>query len=217
MGESVVKESSYTAEVRLTYFGPKGRVKGTASLAAKRPASLRYEAQGPHGGVLAAFATNGHELQFADLKVSRFYYGPATAKNIDDLLGIARLGFGPEQWVSLLFGEIAIPADAGLTYDDRTGLFEVSWPNHRVSVDPASARVVRASVWDGEQPISEIEVRARDDRGLATELRLRVVAEDTNVVINLRDVSYDRDLADALFRLEPPRHAMPEYLGATAP
>ncbi len=214
MRAASVPESSYTAEVRLTYFGPRGRVKGTASLAVVRPASLRYEVQGPHGGVLAAFATNGRELQLADLKASRFFYGPATAQNIDDLLGIARLGFGPEAWVALLFGEIALPADAELTYDDREGLFRVRWPDHEVMVDPASARVVRASVNRDRAPVSEIRVEERDSVGLATELRVRVFAEQTDVVIRLRDIAYGAELGDEVFHLDPPRNATPEYLGA---
>jgi len=212
MRAAAVSETVYTAEVRLTYFGPKGRVKGTASLAVKRPASLRYEVQGPHGGVLAAFATNGRELQLADLKASRFFHGPATAQNIDDLFGIARLGLGPEAWVALLFGEITLPADAELSYDDHEGVFVVRWTDHRVTVDPESARVVRASVWQGEEQISLIEVRARDQRGLATELRLRVFAEETDVAIRLRDVDYGAELDDSIFQLDPPRNVTPEYL-----
>jgi len=213
MGAAAVNETVYTAEVRLTYFGPKGRVKGTASLAVKRPASLRYEVQGPHGGVLAAFATNGRELQLADLKASRFFHGPATAQNIDDLLGIARLGLGPEAWVALLFGEITLPEDAVLSYDDREGMFVVRWSEHRVTVDPETARVVQASVWQGQEQISLIEVRARDPRGLASELRLRVFAEETDVAIRLRDVAYGAELDDSVFQLDPPRNVTPEYLG----
>jgi hypothetical protein len=213
MRAAAVSETVYTAEVRLTYFGPKGRVKATASLAVKRPASLRYEVQGPHGGVLAAFATNGRELQLADLGSQRFFHGPATAHNIDELLGIARLGFAPEAWVALLFGEISLPEDAELSYDDREGVFVVRWPDHRVTVDPESARVVQASVSRGEEQISLIEVRARDPRGLATELRLRVFSEETDVAIRLRDVVYGADLDDSVFVLDPPRNFTPEYLG----
>src|SRR5690554_3815951 len=62
----------YFAEARLTYFGPQGRVKGTASLAVARPTSLRYDIIGPHGGVMEAFATNGEELQLLNPGQERF-------------------------------------------------------------------------------------------------------------------------------------------------
>ncbi|MEO1170795.1 MAG: hypothetical protein AAFX94_01925, partial [Myxococcota bacterium] len=83
---------SYVGEARLTYFGPDGRVKGTATLAVEKPASLRYEIQGPHGGVIEAFATNGVELQLLDFKTNRFIYGPANPSTIDQLLSFAPLG-----------------------------------------------------------------------------------------------------------------------------
>src|SRR2546428_7303451 len=60
MAAARVAVRSYTAEVRLTSFGPQGRVRVSGSLAVKRPASFRYEIQGPQGGVVQAFATNGN-------------------------------------------------------------------------------------------------------------------------------------------------------------
>jgi outer membrane lipoprotein-sorting protein len=208
--------SSYTAEARLTYFGPRGRVRGTASLAVKRPASLRLELLGPHGGVLEAFATNGRELQLSDLKASRFYYGPATPAHIDALLGIATLQAPAERWVELLFGEIALPGDARLSYDDEIGRFVLTWQVdaavHRVEVDPASSRVVAAEIRREGAVASRVLVEERDERGLPIALRLRVESPPTDVEIRLRDVAYDAELADDVFVLTPPRNVKPEYL-----
>jgi outer membrane lipoprotein-sorting protein len=219
MKAAAVATDTYTAEVRLTAFGPDGRVRGTASLAVRRPASLRYELMGPHGGVLTALATNGRELQFLDLAASRFFYGPATPANIDTLLDIAPLGWGPGDWVSLLFGEVSIPSSADLAYDSGEGLFVLFWSRDekrlRVHVEPDTSRVVRASVWVGQNLVSEIHIEQRDAYGLPVRLRVHVMNPETDVRIHLRDVERDAKLDDSVFHLDPPSGIAPEYLGHT--
>jgi len=210
--------SSYTAEVRLTYFGGKGRMRGTATLAVSRPTSLRYEVMGPHGAAIAAFATNGAELQAADLAASRFVYGPATRENLDELFTIAPMHLGAAEWVSLLFGEVAIPDEAQLAYDDHAGRILASWADgsqkRRVEIDARSHRVARATVAVGAQVLTEVEVRDWDERGLPASLEIRVPATGDDVEMKLRDVAYEPTLDPALFVLEPPRGAKLEHLGA---
>jgi outer membrane lipoprotein-sorting protein len=207
----------YTAEARLTYFGKQGRMRGTASLAVKRPAALRVELMGPHGGVLSAFATNGREAQLSDLKSSRFFYGPATPELLDGMLGIAELGLRAEQWVELLFGEVAVPADASLSYDDRNGRFRLVWSRgeleHRVEVDPESARVTTAELWRGGTLSTRVVVDERDPRGLPAQLRVAVAHPAADVEIRLRDVEFDAAIDEEVFTLVPPRDVAPEYVG----
>lgn len=208
---------AYSAEARLTYFGPTGRIKGTASLAVLRPKSLRYELQGPHGGVLEAFATNGVELQLFDLKNNRFFHGPATQQNFNQLLALVPLGLGAEEWVALLFGEVSIPSDALLEYDDRAGRFVFTWLDHgsarRVEIDPETSRATRATVRKGGEVVSAIEVIKRDDRGLPVVLKLEAPKEKIGVQVRLRDVSYDVEFEPEVFELDPPTRIVPEYLG----
>ena len=99
---------SYSADAHLTYFGKEGRAKGGATLVVARPASLRYELHGPHGGVLQAFATNGNELQLLDFQENHFIYGPATPKVIDKLMQFAPLHLTAAEWVDMMFGEVTI-------------------------------------------------------------------------------------------------------------
>ncbi|MEE8409522.1 MAG: DUF4292 domain-containing protein [Myxococcota bacterium] len=214
---------AFSAEIRLTYFGPKGRrFKGTASLAVLRPKSLRYELQGPHGGVLEAFATNGAELQLFDLENNRFYHGPATPRNFNQLMALVPLGLNGEEWVALLFGEVCIPNHALLAYDDRVGRFIFTWEDQglarRVEVDAETSRVTRATVHrrdavGSEINVSEINIRERDERGLPVVLELKGGPGDLSVRVRLRDVSYDVEHEPDVFVLDPPAQVTPEYLG----
>lgn len=218
MAAARVPNDAFSAEVRLTYFGPKGRVRGTAALAVMRPSSLRYELQGPHGGVLEAFATDGHELQLLDQKGSRFLYGPATRDNINRLLALVPLGLGPSEWVALLFGEIGMPLRATLVYDDKIGRYVGDWTDqgmtHRVEVDPESARATRATISAEGTLLSEIRILERDVAGLPVELELNAPAADIGVEVRVRDVSYDVAFDSSIFILDAPRNITPEYLGS---
>ncbi len=218
MGAAQSPLTSYSAEARLTYFGPDGRVRATASLVVKRPQSLRYELEAPQGGVVSAFATNGVELEFLDLTGSRFLHGPATSANIDALLPLPPLGLAPQGWVLLLFGEVHIPADAGLHYDDRIGRFVVEWSvahkTVRVEVDPHTSRPTHIVVQRHDATISEVEYAKRDERGLPATVRITMREANTDVQIKLRDVEYDPKLADDIFMLTPPAGIVPEYLSS---
>lgn len=218
MAAARVPTDAFSAEVRLTYFGPKGRVRGTAAIAVMRPSSLRYELQGPHGGVLEAFATDGRELQLLDQKGSRFLYGPATRENINQLLALVPLGLGPSEWVSLLFGEIGMPLSATLVYDDKIGRYVGTWTDqdltHRVEVDPESARATRATISAEGTLLSEIRILERDAAGLPVELELNAPAADVGVEVKLRDVSHDVTFDASVFILDAPRSITPEYLGS---
>jgi len=209
----------YFAEARMTYFGPAGtRVKGSASLAVARPHSLRYDLIGPHGGVIEAFATNGTELQLLIAGENRFLHGPATPANVDRLLSFVPLRLDPEGWVGLLFGDIEVPPEAEVRYDEEQGLFAVTWQSGdatvRAGVDPETSRVMRAVMRRGDEVISDVEIEERDERGLPVQLRMKAPSADIDVRVVLRDVEHDPpSLGPDAFVLEPPRGAVPEYLG----
>jgi hypothetical protein len=206
----------YSAEVRVTYFGPEGRIRTGGTLAVQRPASLRYEVSGPHGGVVTAFATNGLELQALEVASSHFLYGPATPANLDLLLPFAPLRLGAPAWVSLLFGEAEVPQEATLTYDDRTGRFVLAWPEgptvRRLEVDPATARVARAVALEGERVLSQVSFEERDGRGVPTSLHLSVASEKVELEVKLRDLEPDPELDASVFTLEPPAGVAPQHL-----
>ncbi len=209
MSAAQVAGAAYTAELRLTSFGPAGRARGTASLAVQRPASFRYELLGPHGGVVQAFATNGHELQLLDVGASRFLHGPATPANISRLLALVPLDLTARDWVNLLFGEVTVPEAAGLGYDAQAASFVWTWEKPpqrgRVEVDPHTAHATRAVMWDGDAKVWEITVVSRDARGLPAELKLEAPAAKASVEVHLRDVDHVPQLDATLFTLDPPR------------
>jgi outer membrane lipoprotein-sorting protein len=221
MQQAASKLQSYSAEVRITYFGPEGRVRATASLLTARPASLRYDVLGPHGGAVSAFATDGNELEALDLGHSTFDYGPATADNIDRLLPFAPLGLSPAGWVSLLFGEISPPASAELSYDDRSGRFVMRWmtgkSERRVEVDPESSRPTRAEALSGSKVISDVLIDERDDTGLPTSLRIRVPDAKIDVEAKIRDVAANPEASPSLFVIEQPAGVTSRYLGGSGP
>lgn len=219
MQNSRAQVDKYFAEARLTYFGPQGRVKGTASLAVARPTSLRYDLIGPHGGVVEAFATNGEQLQLLNPGEERFLVGRASVENIDRLMAFAPLRLDPAGWVGLLFGEVDIPEHAALTYDENIGRFVVQWPEKstdvqvRVEVDPQSARVTRAQVFRADTLMSDVIIESRDARGLPSALKMKVPERNIDLQVVLRDVEHDpENLGSEAFALQPPRGITPEPL-----
>ncbi len=211
MAAAQAKLSSYSAEVRLTYFGNEGRMRGTASIAAMRPNRLRYELLGPHGGVLAAFASNGSEFSAIDFAKNKYVYGRASAHALDQIMGVASLHLDATAWVSLLFGEIAIPDEALLNYDTVRGLFLIHWrlgdEERQVWVDPETARVKEVWVRAGGAVLTHVEVSDWDERGLPVALHLSVPDTHDDVELKLRDLTYDPSFDDEVFELAPPRGA----------
>lgn len=210
----------FSAEARLTYLGPQGRLKGTAVMLLARPASLRCDVMGPHGGVLHAFATDGQELQALDVKSNQYLYGPANADNIDRLLPLAPLGLSPAAWVALLLGEVEVEQDATLTYDDRQGRFVIAWiiggEERRVEVDPHTSQPTRVMSLAGGTVGSDVEVLGRDAAGLPVAVRLRAVHAGVHLELKLRDVERDAKIDASTFRLDPPRGIETVYLGSSA-
>jgi hypothetical protein len=207
----------YFAEARLTYFGPEGRLKGGVTLAVARPASLRYDLVGP-AGVVEAFATNGKELQLLNASESRFWYGPASVANVDRLMALAPLRLDAAGWVALLFGEIDVPADGRWRYDDQRGRFVVEWPKDaarvEIELEPETAQITRARVFQGAQVLTDVVIEARDPRGLPSGLRLKAPDRGVDLKVTLVDIDYDPEsLTPEAFVLTPPAGVQPEYLG----
>lgn len=208
-------ETRYVGEARLTYFGPSGRIKGTATLAVKRPRSLRYEIQGPHGGVIEAFATNGLELQLLDFKSNRFVYGPANPQTLDRLLAFAPLHITVEEWVSLLFGEVEPPANSRVI-EAGSGL-KFIWQNREVRqelvVDRETYQISGLSAYLEEEVIWEVRVEKRGSSGLPEQLSIKMPSADVDMAIRLRDLEFGVDLGPEMFQISAPDSTERLYLG----
>lgn len=201
--------SGYLGEARLTYFGKDGRIKATATLAVRKPTFLRYELHGPHGGVLEAFATDGVELQLVDFKRNRFVYGPVRPDTLDRLLPLTPLKMGAEDWVRVLCGELVPPAEAEIRRDGD--IYRTRWQvadiTQVLEIDAKSTYAKRAATFRGETLQSEVVIASRAEGGLPQRLELRVPAENVTLQIVLREVELNPNLADGIFRLEPPESA----------
>jgi len=209
---------SFVAEARLTYAREGRRLKGTATLACRRPGFLRYEIQGPHGGVLEAFATNGKEFQVAKLAEGRFLYGPARAILLNRLLPLSPLSLDAAGWVDLLFGRIAIPPSASWRYDSQIGRFVVEFERGeaamRVEVVPDTSRISRIrSAIEGESPW-EVRISEWDPSGLPAEMGFSAPGQGVEGRIKLRDIKVGQRLEDSLFVLEPLEGVISEYRGS---
>ena len=154
----------YSAEIRLTYFGPEGRLRGSANLLVQRPDHLRYELLGPHGGPLMAAVTDGNSMQAVDYKENRFVHGTATPAHLDALLQWAPLHLTPAGWVMLLFGEVDVPAAARVSFDAETRAWLAQVAGRRA--DPAGmARCTNArAAAGGHQARRDHGVRCPGDR-----------------------------------------------------
>lgn len=210
MAAASPKVEKYSAEVRLTYFGPQGRMKGSAIIAVAKPSSLRYDLIGPHGGAIEAFATDGTEMQLLLPNDHLFIYGPATAANIDKLMRLAPLHRDAEGWVALLFGEVRPQPGAVLRYDETVGRFVLSWKEGgfdlTITVDPVTSQVVTAAMARAGELVSEVEVTGRDAKAVPTALEMKVPGADIDMRVILRDLEYDPDsLGEDDFVLRPPR------------
>ncbi len=209
----------YSAELRLQYFGNAGRYKGTAQLFARRPDHLRYDIQGPHGGVLFAFATNGERLAALDMGANSMSEGSATPEHFDALLPLAPLGLEASGWVALMFGEIAISDAATLTYDDRAGLFWLRWARGaydvRLGVDPVSFDARKMCGWVGDAEQWQVALAPRDAHGLPTTMRVTAAASRTDIELRWRDVDVQSALVDGMFELPRPRGVTIRSLGSS--
>ncbi|MBN1960139.1 MAG: DUF4292 domain-containing protein [Deltaproteobacteria bacterium] len=211
-----VKWSSYVAEIRITYFGPEGRVRTTGTIAIKRPASMRCEMMGPHGGVISAFATNGIELQALDVKNSKFIYGPANVKNLDRLLPFAPLQLNAESWNKLLFGEIDIPETAKLLYQEKKGVFILRWQENshdrEVEIDPQTKQLKQAKDFFAGQLISQVNFKNYDKNGLPQILQVKVPSAKIEFIAVFRDIEVNFAIEAEAFVLNPPAGIALEHL-----
>ena len=211
---------AFSSEVRVTYFGPEGRLKGTVSLAAQRPGKFRYNLMGPHGGVLEAFATNGQTFELSKMSESRFLYGPATPDTLDRLLFFAPLHLSPEGWVELLFGAVSVPSDATLRYDDETGDWVLEWQEKqksvRLHVSPLEMLMTRLQVSIAGELVCDVSIESRHAMGLPAELNLKAPRDKVQATLKTRDIIQNPTFGKTTFELSPPRGVKPEYWGPLA-
>ena len=193
--------------------------KGSAALddvvvVVRRAEALRLEGIGPFGQPLFLFITDGEWLALHMIRDNRLIVGPASARNLERLFGIA---VAPQSLLRLLLGDIPLnplPANGDLAYrkDERLYVWESTQPGsepiYRVWFDPQRLHPVRFEMEDAAGSVV-IRVNYGDferhgDVLLPT--RIDVIEPETQrqAVWRYTDVQVNTEVSANLFRVQPP-------------
>jgi len=146
-----------SAEAKLDYIGPDGRLRGNVLYLASSPARLRLDLFSPFGAVLSTLTSDGRDFALANLREREFVTGPANACN---LARFTRVALPPSVLVDLFRGEAPVLAHAG----SRPS---AAWENGRY--------VVRVAGKHGASQRVELEPLAQDFTRPWAEQRVRVL------------------------------------------
>lgn len=105
-GAAVVR--TLRAEAKVDQRGPEGRVRGKVMMFLERPNHVRFDAVTQFGPALI-LTSDGERFALSDFKENRFLTGPACARNIARMIGVA---LSADDVVSVLFGEAPPLPDA---------------------------------------------------------------------------------------------------------
>jgi hypothetical protein len=144
-----------TAEAKLDYIGPSGRIRGNVFYLAGSPARLRLDLFSPFGAVLSTLTSDGASFRLADVRERTFYRGPANACN---MARFTRIALPPAVMVDLFRGEAPVLKHVGSPAQG-------AWEGGRYVVRVAGAHGARERIElepipsDFERPWSEQRVR----------------------------------------------------------
>ena len=130
MHESQACSRGVTAEAKLDYIGPRGRLRGNVLYLASVPDRLRLDLYSPFGAILSTLTSDGERFSLLDPRAKRFFYGPANACN---LARFTQVTLPPAVLVDLLRGEAPV-----LVHPE--GSATVAWESDRYVVRITSTR-----------------------------------------------------------------------------
>jgi hypothetical protein len=130
MHESQACSRGVTAEAKLDYIGPRGRLRGNVLYLAAVPDRVRLDLFSPFGATLSTLTSDGERFSLLDPRQKRFFYGPANACN---LARFTQVTLPPAVLVDLLRGEAPVLVHAA-------GSATVAWEGSRYVVRIASTR-----------------------------------------------------------------------------
>jgi hypothetical protein len=154
-----------SAEAKLDYLGPRGRLRGNLLYLASAPDRVRLDLFSPFGAVLSTLTSDGERFSLFDPREKRFFYGPANACN---LARFTQVTLPPAVLVDLLRGDAPVLVHS----PNQTS---VRWESDRYVVRVASTRGASERIElaplpeDFDRPWSEqrtrllgVEVRQQD-------------------------------------------------------
>jgi hypothetical protein len=130
MHESQACSRGVSAEAKLDYIGPRGRLRGNVLYLMSVPDHVRLDLFSPFGATLSTLTSDGNHFALLDPRQKRFFYGPANACS---LARFTQVSLPPAVLVDLLRGEAPV-----LVHEN--GSATIAWEGDRYVVRIASTR-----------------------------------------------------------------------------
>jgi hypothetical protein len=144
-----------SADAKLDYIGPGGRVRGNVLYLTSVPDRVRLDLSSPFGAMVSTLTSDGRDFALMDLRQKRFLYGPANACN---LARFTQISLPPHVLVDLLRGEAPVlvhtPPQASVAWESDRYVVRVAskhGASERIELEPLPA--------DFARPWSEQRVR----------------------------------------------------------
>lgn len=174
--------------------------------------ALRLEGIGPFGQPLFLFITDGEWLALHMFRDNRLVVGPASARNLERLLGIA---VAPQSLLRLLLGDVPLnplPANGNLAYrkDEQLYLWESTQSDstYRVWFDPQALHPVRFELEDAAGSVvirvTYGDFQRHGDVLLPARIDVVEPATQRQAVWRYTDVQLNTEVSTDLFRVQPP-------------
>lgn len=195
---------SVTGDAKLGLRGPEGQGEVALFVAVERPAKLRLESFDFFNRPIAALTSDGERFGLYDATQARYYFGPATAQNLQRFL---RAPLTPAQVVALMLGDAPrdLNAELRLTLDTEAQAYRVSvlsTPAQLLWIDPLRLRPIRAQ-WGGAPGLEARFSQLTDTGGFTFAKEIQVEAGEIELRLRYAEVTLNpRD--EALFAIEPP-------------
>ena len=207
---------SLRAEAKIDQRGREGRIKGRIMMFVQRPDRVRFDAMTQFGPALI-LTSDGQSFALTDFKDNRFTTGPACARNIQRVVGVA---LSSSEVASVLLGDpplggaraeaLTCGADGQYQLTQRSedgGRAELSLRVHEqdVGAAPADQRLFLASATlFGARGERLYRVRYEDYRPvsgaqLPHTVRIEDFASGSDAVLRLQDVALDVSVPEGAF------------------
>jgi hypothetical protein len=148
-----------SAEAKLDYIGPSGRLRGNVLYLMSVPDRVRLDLFSPFGAMLSTLTSDGERFALLDPRQKRFFYGPANACN---LARFTQVSLPPAVLVDLLRGEAPVlvhpSRPASITWDGGRYVIQIEstrGARERIELEPLESDF--AKPWN-EQRVRVLEV-----------------------------------------------------------
>jgi hypothetical protein len=194
-------------EAKLKVHSPRATGAVTVFVAVSRPSLLHVESLDFFGRPQAVLVSDGQRFAFSDTSAGKFYEGPASARNISQLLPIA---LPPREMVALMLGQAPrIPAQSvQLDVDQAEGMYLLKLDAGPVVqslwVDPRLHRVVKSQVRGvNAYDVSFADIREESGVTFPASLTLEVGSNESTVELRYTDYTLNESPDLGMFQIGP--------------